>query len=179
LKQILSKYTKEQVKKASAIKAIFFDVDGVLTNGKIIYDEAGKEIKQFNVKDGQIVSHLKKAGIILGAISGRETATVTKRMAELKVDFCHQGIVDKGVVFEKLVQHYKLKHKEVVFIGDDINDFPIFKLAGFSACPKDAIDYVKTKVDLVTFAKGGAGVLREVADLVLSARGEMEGILEG
>jgi 3-deoxy-D-manno-octulosonate 8-phosphate phosphatase (KDO 8-P phosphatase) len=178
LKQIISKYTKEQVKKAAAIKAIFFDVDGVLTNGKIIYDETGKEIKQFNVKDGQIVSHLKKAGIILGAISGRETATVTKRMAELKVDFCHQGIVDKGVVFEKLLKHYKLKNKEVAFIGDDINDFPIFRLTGFSACPKDAIDYVKEKVDLVTFAKGGAGVLREVADLVLAARGEMEKILE-
>jgi 3-deoxy-D-manno-octulosonate 8-phosphate phosphatase (KDO 8-P phosphatase) len=177
LKQILSKYSKAQVKKAASIKAIFFDVDGVLTNGQIIYDDTGREIKAFNVKDGQIISHLKRAGIITGAISGRETGAVTKRMAELKVDFCHQGIVDKGEVFEKLVKHYKLKHKEVVFIGDDINDFPVFNLAGFSVCPKDAIDYVKDKVDLVTFARGGAGVLREVADLVLAARGEMGKIL--
>jgi 3-deoxy-D-manno-octulosonate 8-phosphate phosphatase (KDO 8-P phosphatase) len=178
LKQILSKYSKEQVKQASHIKAIFFDVDGVLTNGKIIYDDTGKEIKHFNVKDGQIVGYLKKAGIIVGAISGRETATVTKRMAELKVDFCHQGIVDKGSVFEKLIEHYKLKPREVAFIGDDINDFPVFKRTGFSVCPADALDYVKEVVDLVTFAKGGCGVLREVADLVLSARGEMEKILK-
>jgi 3-deoxy-D-manno-octulosonate 8-phosphate phosphatase (KDO 8-P phosphatase) len=178
LKQILAKYSKDQVKKASVIKAIFFDVDGVLTNGRIIYDDTGKEIKQFNVKDGQIVGYLKKAGIIVGAISGRETATVTTRMAELKVDFCHQGIVDKGSVFEKLIEHYKLKTKEVVFIGDDINDFPVFKRAGFSVCPSDALEYVKAKVDLVTFTKGGSGVLREVADLVLSARGEMEKILK-
>ena len=178
MKQILLKYSKEQIKKAAAIKAIFFDVDGVLTDGKIIYDDTGKELKHFNVKDGQIISHLKKAGIITGAISGRETATVTKRCAELKVDFCHQGIVDKGSVFEKLLKHYTLKAKEVVFIGDDINDFPIFKLTGFSACPADAMEYVKGKVDLVTYAKGGAGVLREVADLVLSARGEMEKILK-
>jgi 3-deoxy-D-manno-octulosonate 8-phosphate phosphatase (KDO 8-P phosphatase) len=178
LKQILSRYSKEQVKKASIIRAIFFDVDGVLTNGKIIYDDTGKEIKQFNVKDGQIISHLKKAGIIVGAISGRETATVTKRCAELKVDFCHQGILDKGSVFEKLIEHYKLKAKEVAFIGDDINDFPVFKRAGFRICPADTFDYVKDQVDLVTYTKGGGGVLREVADLVLSARGEMENILK-
>ena len=179
MKQILSRYSKEQIRKASLINAIFFDVDGVLTDGKIIYDDTGKELKHFNVKDGQIISHLKKAGIIVGAISGRETAAVTKRCAELKVDFCHQGIVDKGSVFEKLVKHYKLKTKEVVFIGDDINDFPVFNLTGFSACPADALDYVKTKVDLVTFANGGQGVLREVADLVLSARGMMEKIVKG
>ena len=178
LKQILIKYTKEQVKKASSIKAIFFDVDGVLTDGKIIYDETGKEIKNFNVKDGQIIGHLKKAGIITGAISGRESGAVTKRCAELKVDFCHQGILDKGSVFEKLVKHYKLKTKEVVFIGDDINDLPIFRLAGFTACPADTFDYIKERVDLVTVAKGGRGVLREVADLVLAARGDFEKLLK-
>ncbi|MBL7858489.1 MAG: HAD-IIIA family hydrolase [Cyclobacteriaceae bacterium] len=178
MKQILIHYTKEQVKKAASIKAIFFDVDGVLTDGKIIYDETGKEIKNFNVKDGQIIGHLKKAGILTGAISGRESGAVTKRCAELKVDFCHQGIIDKGSVFEKLLKHYKLKMKEVAFIGDDINDLPIFKRAGFTACPADTFEYIKEHVDLVTTAKGGRGVLREVADLVLAARGDFEKILK-
>jgi 3-deoxy-D-manno-octulosonate 8-phosphate phosphatase (KDO 8-P phosphatase) len=178
LKQILSSYTKEQIKKAGAIKAIFFDVDGVLSDGKIILDDTGREIKNFNVKDGYIISHLKKAGIIVGAISGRESGATTKRCAELKVDFCHQGIVDKASVFEKLVKHYKLKSKEVAFIGDDINDLCVFKLAGLSVCPADTFDYIKDKADLVTFTKGGNGVLREVADLVLAARGEMEKILK-
>jgi len=179
LKQILSLYTKEQVKKSGNIKAIFFDVDGVLSDGKIIYDETGKEIKNFNVKDGFIISYLKKAGIITGAISGRESAVTTKRCAELKIDFCHQGILDKASAFEKLVKHYKLKTKEVAFIGDDINDIPVFRMAGLSACPMDTFEYVKQQVDLVTRAKGGRGVLREVADLVLAARGDMEKIIKG
>ena len=173
----LSHYTKEQIKKASFIKAIFFDVDGVLTDGKIIYDENGKETKTFNVKDGLIIGYLKKAGILTGAISGRESAAVTKRLAELKVDFCHQGIVDKAMVFEKLVAHYKLKTKEVAFIGDDLNDLPVFRLSGFAVCPADTYDYIKHQADLITVAKGGEGVLREVADLVLQARGFFEKIL--
>jgi 3-deoxy-D-manno-octulosonate 8-phosphate phosphatase (KDO 8-P phosphatase) len=178
LKQIISQYTKEQVKSAKAIKAIFFDVDGVLTDGKIIYDDTGKELKQFNVKDGQIIGHLKKSGIFVGAISGRETQAVSKRCAELKLDFCHQGILDKAAVFQKLVKHYKLKAKEVAFIGDDINDLGVFAIAGFSVCPADAPVYVKSKVDLVTVVRGGRGVLREVADLVLAAKGELEKILK-
>ena len=161
------------------VKAIFFDVDGVLTDGKITYDDAGREIKNFNVKDGLIISHLKKAGIITGAISGRESPAVTRRCAELKVDFCHQGIIDKASTFEKLVKHYKLKHKEVAFIGDDINDMPIFRIAGFSVCPADTFDYVKESVDMVTSTKGGNGVFREVADLVLDSKGLLKKILEG
>ena len=126
----MSRYSKEQIKKASLIKAIFFDVDGVLTDGKITYDETGKETKSFHVRDGLIVSYLKKAGIVTGGISGRESAAVAKRFAELKIDFCHQGIIDKAMAFQKLMQHYKFKSKEVAFIGDDLNDLPVFRLAG-------------------------------------------------
>lgn len=166
------------MKKASLIKAIFFDVDGVLTDGRIIYDDSGREIKTFNVKDGLIISHLKKAGIVTGAISGRDSPAVTRRCAELKIDFCHQGIIDKASAFEKLVKHYKLKNKQVAFIGDDVNDLPVFRLCGFSVCPADTFDYLKEKVDLVTYSKGGGGVFREVADLVLASRGLMKKILE-
>lgn len=170
----MSRYSKEQIKKASIIKAIFFDVDGVLTDGKIVYDENGKEIKSFHVRDGLIISYLKKAGILTGGISGRESAAVAKRFAELKIDFCHQGIVDKAMAFQKLMDHYKLKAKEVAFIGDDINDLPVFKLAGLAICPADTSDYIKERADLVTKANGGQGVLREVADLVLDAKGLLE-----
>lgn len=177
MKKLLDQYTKEQVKKASVIKAIFFDVDGVLTDGKIIYDESGRELKAFNVKDGFIVGYLKKAGIITGAITGRESATVTKRCAELKVDFCHQGIMDKAEVCKKLMEHYKLKTKEVAYIGDDINDLGVFSLVGLSACPADAMSYVQDKADLVTNRKGGKGVFREVADLILAASGRLDKIV--
>jgi len=179
LKQILSQYTKDQVKKAGDIKAIFFDVDGVMTDGKIIYDDTGKESKEFSVKDGYIISHLKKSGIIVGIITGRDSKVVSHRAAELKLDFCHQGIVDKLEVFEKLVAFYKLKRKQVAYIGDDINDLGVLKNCGLSVCPADAMSYVKDQVDLVAKLKGGQGVVREVADLVLSARGEMAKILKG
>ena len=96
VKEVLGKYTKEQIKKAAQIKAIFFDVDGVLTNGRITYDESGKEIKSFNIRDGQIIAYLKKTGIIAGVISERESATMSRWAMEMKLDFCHQGIVDKG-----------------------------------------------------------------------------------
>ncbi len=174
----MPKYSSEQIKKAALIKAIFFDVDGVLTDGRIIYTDSGETIKEFNVKDGLIIGYLKKAGIVTGVISGRESAAVTRRCAELKVDFCHQAIVDKGMVYRKLVEHYALKHKEVMFIGDDINDLPVLRLAGFSVCPADAFDYLKERVDLVTYARGGSGVLREAADLVLDAKGLLEKILD-
>lgn len=174
MKQILATFTKEQVKKASTVRAIVFDVDGVLTDGRIIYDETGREIKNFSVKDGYIISYLKKAGIIVGIISGRESGATAKRAAELKLDFCHQGILDKADTLRKLMQHYQLKQKEVAYIGDDINDLGAFQLAGLSVCPADTYAYVKERADMVTTAKGGRGVLREVADMVLSARGEFE-----
>jgi 3-deoxy-D-manno-octulosonate 8-phosphate phosphatase (KDO 8-P phosphatase) len=179
LKQILSKYSKDQVKKAKAIKAIFFDVDGVLTDGSIIYDDNGMESKHFNVKDGYIISHLKKAGIIVGIITGRDSKVVSHRAAELKLDFCHQGIVDKHSVFEKLIEFHKLKKKQVAYIGDDINDITTLQACGLAVCPADAIHYLKDHVDIVTMAHGGKGVVREVADLVLAAQGKIEKILKG
>jgi 3-deoxy-D-manno-octulosonate 8-phosphate phosphatase (KDO 8-P phosphatase) len=177
LKKILEKYTKEQIKAAAGIKAVFFDVDGVLTDSRIIYDETGKEIKNFNVKDGQIIAHLKRTGIIVGAISGRDSAVTTKRANELKLDFCHQGIVDKLDVVERVAVQYKLKKKQIAYIGDDIIDLPVFEVVGLAVCPRDAFDYVQDRADLISAYKGGQGVLREVGDLVLSARGEFEKIL--
>jgi 3-deoxy-D-manno-octulosonate 8-phosphate phosphatase (KDO 8-P phosphatase) len=178
VKEILSKYPKPLVKKASQIKALFFDVDGVLTDGKITYDDAGGETKSFHVRDGLIIAHLKQAGIIVGIISGRESTTVARRATELKLDFCHQGIVDKVSVFEKLIEFHKLKRKHVAFVGDDINDIPVLRLAGLPVCPADAPIYVKSAAELVTTTKGGEGVVREVGDLVLAAQGLLSRIVK-
>lgn len=177
VKNLLDNYSKEQIKKASSIKAIFMDVDGVLTDGKIIYDDSGRELKNFNVRDGLIVAYLKRYGIITGIISGRESSAVSKRCAELQIDFCHQGILDKLSVVEKLAAHYKLKMKEVMYLGDDINDVAVFGKCGMSVCPSDTVSYVKELADLVTRAKGGRGVMREAADLVLAAQGFLDKLL--
>lgn len=171
------RYQAKVIKKAIAIKAIICDVDGVLTDGRIIYDDTGKEIKHFNVKDGLIVSYLKKAGIITGVITGRDSEIVSRRCAELRLDFCHQGILDKLSVVEKLAKHYNLKAREIAFIGDDINDLPVFRYVGLSVCPADAFDYIKTEADWTTAAAGGNGVFREVADLILASQGTLEKML--
>jgi 3-deoxy-D-manno-octulosonate 8-phosphate phosphatase (KDO 8-P phosphatase) len=177
LKRILEKYSKDQIKKASVVKAIFFEAVGVFADGRIIYDESGKEIINFSSKDGHIIRYLKKAGILTGIISSRDSTVVNRRCSELGLDFCHQGILDKASVLEKLVKHYRLKSKEVAFIGNDIDDLPALRIAGLSVCPADSIDYIKDAVALVTTARSGRGVVREVADLVLAARGEFEKIL--
>ena len=164
VKEVLGKYSKEQIKKAAQIKALFFDVDGVLTDGGIIYDDTGRETKRFNVKDGYIISHLKRAGILVGIITGRDSKIVSNRAAELKLDFCHQGIMDKYSVFEKLVEFHKLKRKQVAYIGDDINDLEIMRNVGVSFAPRDAVSVVKKQVDIVLEKRGGEGCVRELID---------------
>lgn len=175
---ILSGYSKAIIKKAAQIRVLAFDVDGVLTDGKIIYSATGDELKTFNVRDGLIISHLKKAGFITGIISGRESAAVTRRAVELKLDFCHQGIEDKAWAFSQILKHHKLKAKDVCFVGDDINDLPVFDLAGLRICPADAPGYLHGLVDLTTTSKGGKGVIREVAELLLASRGSFDKILK-
>jgi 3-deoxy-D-manno-octulosonate 8-phosphate phosphatase (KDO 8-P phosphatase) len=94
------------------------------------------------------------------------------------MDFCHQGIMDKYSVFEKLVSFYKLKKKQVAYIGDDINDLKILNDCGLSACPSDALEYIKDKVDVVADLKGGQGVAREISDLILASQGILDKILK-
>ena len=178
VKEINGKYPRTIVKKAAQMKALIFDVDGVLTNGHIIYDEQGKETKHFNVKDGLIIGYLKKARILVGAISGRESGAVAKRSAELKLDFCHQGIVDKLGVINKIAEFHNMKKKEIAYIGDDLNDLEVLKSCGLAVCPADAPVYLKKLVDVVTEAKGGHGVVREIGDLILSSKGELEKLLK-
>lgn len=167
-------FSKSLLKRAGRVKALIFDVDGVLTDGRIIFTSNGDEIKEFHVRDGMIVAPLKRAGLILGVISGRESAAVARRCSELKLDFCHQGIDDKGWAIDQIIKHHKLSSGEVAYIGDDINDIPAFRSAGLKICPADAPGYLKEQMDLITIAKGGKGVLREVGDLLLQARGELK-----
>ncbi|WP_297443791.1 HAD hydrolase family protein [Sulfurimonas sp.] len=163
--------------KAKLIKAIVFDVDGVLTDGGIIYDNAGMEIKRFNVKDGQIISHLKKAGFVVGAITGRDSQVVKNRCEELKLDFHYHGSSDKLVQYEKIKENYSLKDEQIAYIGDDIIDLGILSRCGLGATPQDARSYMKENVDYVTPSKGGEGALRDFADMILDAQDLLESII--
>jgi len=149
------------------IKAIVIDVDGVLTDGGIYYDNNGNEFKKFNVKDGQIIKHLKNTGFILGVITGRESKSVDKRIQELGFDFYRKGVSDKEKEFLSFLKIYNLKADEVAYIGDDIIDLPIIDLVGFSGTPADSRDYIKNRVDFITESKGGDGAFRDFADYIL------------
>jgi len=168
----------EILEKAKRIKLIIFDVDGVLTDGGIIYDNAGQEYKRFNVKDGQIIKHLRKFNILTGVITGRDSRVVRNRCDELKIDFHYHGIENKIEVFKEVLSKLGLSKHEIAYVGDDINDLPILVNCGLSATPADGHHAVKDLVDYITNAEGGKGVLRELADLVLDSQGYYEQIIK-
>lgn len=177
MKEILNKYSSDQIDKAKKIKALVFDVDGVLTDGKIIYTEKGDEIKAFNVKDGQIIKYLKEAEIIVGAITGRKSEIVKRRCEELKLDFFYQGEERKKEKLDLIKDQFDLKDDEIAYIGDDIIDLELMNAVGLSFAPRDAMSYVSAQAEIVTEKNGGEGVVREVADFILAAKGELEKIL--
>ncbi len=162
--------TNDTSQKAKKIKAILFDIDGVLTDGGIIYDDTGLEYKRYNVKDGQIISHLKRLGFTIGAITGRESDVVKNRCNELKLDFHKHGVKDKLIEYDVFKTKYNLIDEQVAYIGDDIIDLSILVRCGLSATPHDARHYMKENVDIVTNSKGGEGVFRDIADYILESQ---------
>lgn len=178
MKQYLSGVTEEIRIKAEKIKLLITDVDGVLTDGGIIYDDHNVEYKRFNVKDGFIVAPLKKSGILVGAITGRNSKVVENRCEELKFDFHYHGIRDKAKKLEEILEVLEISLEEVAYIGDDLIDLPLLMKVGMSACPADALPYVSEHVDFVSTLNGGQGVFREVADLILQSKGQLSIIIE-
>lgn len=173
MQHLLDKYPLDVVDRASKIKLLITDVDGVLTDGGIIYDDNGLEYKKFNVKDGQIVKILQWAGIKIGAITGRDSAVVKFRLNQLNFDLHHHGIKDKLGKLEEVASAQNLDYSQIAYIGDDIIDIPIFRQCGLAVCPTDAPMYVQPEVHWVSGKVGGAGVFREVADLILAAQDKL------
>ncbi|WP_017732692.1 KdsC family phosphatase [Nafulsella turpanensis] len=174
MESILEAYTSTQIDKARKVKMIICDVDGVLTNGGIIYDNAGTELKIFNVKDGQVMKMLRHSGLRVGAITGRSSEVVRLRMEEMGMDFHYHGIKDKYQQYQEIKKEWELQDEEISYLGDDIIDIPVLKQCGFAITPQDAKPYVKAYAHLVTEARGGEGVFREAADLILAAQGKFE-----
>jgi 3-deoxy-D-manno-octulosonate 8-phosphate phosphatase (KDO 8-P phosphatase) len=178
MQSITSKYSSDIIERARKIKVIAFDVDGVMTDGGIIYDNTGIEYKKFNVKDGQIIVLLKRFNIKCGAITGRKSEVVRHRCVELKLDFHFHGVIKKVEKYEEIKETFGVKDEEIAYIGDDIIDLPVLSRAGLAIVPSDGLVYVKDYAHIVTEAAGGKGVIREAADLILAAQGKMEEILE-
>lgn len=165
----MKKHIKEKLKK---IKLLILDVDGVMTDGRIIMDDEGHEIKNFHVRDGHGIKVLQRYGIKVALLTGRKSRVVEYRARDLDIKDVYQKVYNKKEVFEKILRKYKLSAGEAAFIGDDIIDVPVLKSVGFSVAVADALDVVKKSVDYVTENKGGNGAVREICEMILKAQGK-------
>lgn len=156
--------------KAKKIKLLLLDVDGVMTDGSIILDNQGNELKAFHVRDGHGIKLAQKNGIMIGIITGRKSEVVSVRARELGIQEVHQGAYEKIEIYESLLEKYGLRDDETAFIGDDVVDIEILKRAGIAAAVADADPAVKPHVDLVLKTPGGRGAVREFINLVLKNR---------
>ncbi len=159
-------YNLELKSKASKIKMAVFDVDGVMTDGSITYDENGREYKTFNAKDGQGIVMITKAGIITCIITARENATVKHRFENLGMTRLFMGQKNKIIAMNELLKEFNLEFSQVAYMGDDLPDLCVLKEVGLSACPNDAVDEVKEICHFVSSKNGGKGAIRELTDLI-------------
>jgi len=158
------------------IRLLILDVDGVLTDGRIIIDDAGQESKHFDVKDGHGLKLIMRYGIDVVLLTGRSSAVVTHRANDLGIREVFQGILNKIDFFQLFIEKRGINPEEVAYVGDDVVDIPILKRVGFSIAVKDAADEVKEKVDHITAKPGGRGAVREVCDLILKVQGKWEDV---
>jgi 3-deoxy-D-manno-octulosonate 8-phosphate phosphatase (KDO 8-P phosphatase) len=155
------------LKKAAKIHLLLLDVDGVLTDGRIIIDDRGIETKQFYVRDGQGIALLLQAGIDVGFLSARKSASVRRRAKELRVHLVREGVRDKLSAYSEIKRSAGLKDDQIAYVGDDIIDLPILRQAGLAVSVRDGWAGLKRAVDYVTLANGGHGAVREIAELLL------------
>lgn len=156
------------------IKLLLLDVDGVMTDGRIIFDSNGIESKFFNVKDGHGIKLLQRAGVEVGIVSGRKSQVVTNRAAELGIERVFQGALDKLAVYRQIIQETGLEDSQIAFMGDDIIDIPVMRRVGFAAAPADAVVEVLPHAHFVARNRGGWGAVRELCDLILKGQGAWE-----
>ena len=149
---------------------VAFDVDGVFTDGRFYLSNDGVESKAFSTQDGFGVRQLLEAGIDVAVISGRESAAVEQRMAELGVRHVIQGCKDKIAAFDELTAALGISDSECVYVGDDIPDLPLLEKVGYAVAVANAVAIVRERCDYTTRASGGFGAVREICDLVLAAR---------
>jgi len=170
LKMLIDTMDRIMHKKIEAVRLFILDVDGVLTDGRIIMDDNGREIKQFDVRDGHGLKLLMRYGIGVVLLTGRKSAVVEHRARDLGIEEVHQGIWNKVEVSESILQNRDLRYDQVAFVGDDIVDIPLLRRVGFSVAVADAAEEVKRIVDFVTQKKGGRGAVREICEIILLAQ---------
>lgn len=167
------------LERASRVRLMLFDVDGVLTDGRLWYGPAGEALKAFHVFDGHGIKLLMQAGIVVALLSGRSSPAVSARAGELGIPHVLQGIEDKRAAFEALAARLSTPAAETGFMGDELVDLPVLRRCGFACAPAEAHHSVRARVHYVARAPAGGGAVREICELVLQAQGRLDRILAG
>ncbi len=166
------------IERIKPVRLLILDVDGVLTDGRIVMNDLGQETKFFDVKDGQGLKMLMRCGIEVIWITGRKSQVVEHRARDLGVREYYQLIWDKVHVLEEILARKGLVAVEVAYVGDDIVDIPVMKRVGFAAAVGDAVAETQQAAHYVTRRRGGRGAVREVCDLILKGQGKWSRIME-
>lgn len=166
------------IEKAAKIKLAVFDVDGVLTDGKLILGESGNEYKSFHVRDGHGLVMLLESGCKIAVITARSSNIVAERMASLGIEYVYQGEKDKGGRLMKLIEELGIEREHVAYTGDDVIDLPAMIKVGLPIAVADARPEVKQHADWVTEDCGGQGAAREVCELIMKAQGKFDERIE-
>jgi 3-deoxy-D-manno-octulosonate 8-phosphate phosphatase (KDO 8-P phosphatase) len=156
---------------AARIRLLLFDVDGVLTDGKLLLHADGTESKVFDIKDGTGIVWAQRLGLTVGFLSARSSAATAQRAAQLGITLVHQGVSSKLETYEQIADSLMLEDEEVAYMGDDILDLPVLARVGLAAAPADAAPDVRERVHWISHANGGAGAARELIELILRAQG--------
>ncbi|MEW6594733.1 MAG: 3-deoxy-D-manno-octulosonate 8-phosphate phosphatase [Thermodesulfobacteriota bacterium] len=164
--------------KATGIKLLLLDVDGVLTDSTIVYTHSGTEMKGFSTKDGFGIRILQESGVAVGVITARSSEAVQRRAEDLKLAHVYQGIRNKMEVFEEILAKEQLTPAQVAYMGDDWLDLPLLIRVGFAAAPADAVAEVREAAHYVATVPGGRGAVREVCMLLIAAQGKERALLE-
>lgn len=170
---------KEELKdRAKQVKVLLLDVDGVLTDGKIVYDSKGRELKFFDVHDGLGVHLLKKAGVPTILVTAKGSKAILPRARDMQVDAVFANVSPKSSVLDKILKKYRAAPEELCFVGDDLVDLGIMKKVGFPVAVFNAAPEIKQAAAYITLREGGRGAVREVAELILKAQGKW-GVMVG
>jgi 3-deoxy-D-manno-octulosonate 8-phosphate phosphatase (KDO 8-P phosphatase) len=159
------------------ITMLVFDVDGVLTDGRIILGEK-EELKFFNIYDGMGISIAKKGGFKIGIITGRRSEAVLRRARELNIDYVIQGSKKKLDSLKEIMEIEKLGFQNICYVGDDIIDVPVFRKVGFSATVCNAPEYIKSEVSYVSQKSGGNGAVRDIIEYILQRKGVLNSLID-
>ncbi|MDT4290048.1 3-deoxy-manno-octulosonate-8-phosphatase KdsC [Methylomonas sp. MO1] len=160
------------------LKLLILDVDGVLTDGRLFFDDNGKEYKCFHARDGHGIKLLRQTGVEVAVISGRKSNSVALRMQSLGVELVYQGHENKRAAFAEILQRLVLTPEQVAYIGDDILDLPVMRQVGFAVAVQDANFVLKNYAHWQTHTAGGLGAVREVCDLIMQVQGSFDGVLQ-